>query len=317
MSNKKHIRFDWAMKRILRNKANFGILEGFLSELLKFDVKIQEILESESNKDNPTAKYNKVDILVKDLNDDLILIEVQNQKEDDYFKRMHYGQAKIISERLEAGDAYEKLTKFYSINIVYFPLGIGNDYVYISDGNFRGMHTNEILELTEKQKLIYKAEKVKELFTQYYILKVNNFDDIAKDSLDEWIYFLKNNVIKDEFKAKGLEEAKEKLREIYLTKEEKKEYDNYVKSERIRNSEIKTAYTDGVFQTRKLYTKKLEEEKLKAEREKLKAERERLEKEQFKSQIVKTLNEQGNSIEEISKLTNISVEEIKIILKNQ
>ncbi|MCI5150366.1 MAG: hypothetical protein D3916_13440 [Candidatus Electrothrix sp. MAN1_4] len=39
---KKHIRFDWAIKRLLRQKANFGILEGFLSELLKEDVKINE-----------------------------------------------------------------------------------------------------------------------------------------------------------------------------------------------------------------------------------------------------------------------------------
>lgn len=28
------IRFDWAAKRLLRNKANFGVLEGFLTVLL-------------------------------------------------------------------------------------------------------------------------------------------------------------------------------------------------------------------------------------------------------------------------------------------
>ncbi len=52
----KHIRFDWAIKRLLRNKANFVVLEGFLSELLKFDVRIQEILESESNRQHPYDK---------------------------------------------------------------------------------------------------------------------------------------------------------------------------------------------------------------------------------------------------------------------
>ena len=35
---KKLVRFDWAMKRLLlQNKANFDILEGFLSELLHED----------------------------------------------------------------------------------------------------------------------------------------------------------------------------------------------------------------------------------------------------------------------------------------
>ena len=46
----KLIRFDWAMKRLLRDKANFDILEGFLCALFEDDnVKIISILESESN----------------------------------------------------------------------------------------------------------------------------------------------------------------------------------------------------------------------------------------------------------------------------
>ena len=67
------IRFDWAVKRLLRNKANFVILEGFLSELLGEDIFIQEILESESNKDNKYAKFNRVDLLVKNLKGELMV----------------------------------------------------------------------------------------------------------------------------------------------------------------------------------------------------------------------------------------------------
>jgi hypothetical protein len=40
---KKLIRFDWAVKKLLRNKANFVVLEGFLSELLFDDIKIQKM----------------------------------------------------------------------------------------------------------------------------------------------------------------------------------------------------------------------------------------------------------------------------------
>jgi hypothetical protein len=60
MAPQKHIRFDWAIKRLLRNKANFDILEGFLSELLRQDVRIQEILESQSNKRTQNDKYNRL-----------------------------------------------------------------------------------------------------------------------------------------------------------------------------------------------------------------------------------------------------------------
>ena len=57
---KKLIRFDWAVKKLLRNKANFVVLEGFLSELLFDDIKIQKILESESKQDTENDKYNRV-----------------------------------------------------------------------------------------------------------------------------------------------------------------------------------------------------------------------------------------------------------------
>jgi len=62
---RKLISFDWAIKRILRSKANFEILEGFLSELLKEDIKIIEILESESNQEQKDDKFNRLDLKVK------------------------------------------------------------------------------------------------------------------------------------------------------------------------------------------------------------------------------------------------------------
>ena len=59
---RKYISFDWALKRLLRNKANFVVLEGFLSELLREDVTIEHFLESECNKENAHDKSNRVDI---------------------------------------------------------------------------------------------------------------------------------------------------------------------------------------------------------------------------------------------------------------
>ena len=77
MTTRKLISFDWAMKRILRSKANFGVLEGFLSELLHDNIRIQEILESESNKETANDKFNRVDMKVKNHKDELLIIEVQ------------------------------------------------------------------------------------------------------------------------------------------------------------------------------------------------------------------------------------------------
>ena len=228
MQQKKHIRFDWAIKRLLRQKANFGILEGFLSELLKEDIEIVEILDSESNKETEEDKFNRVDILVKDKKGELIIIEVQNSYALDYFMRILFGISKAIVEHIKEGETYSKVKKVISVNIVYFELGHGNDYVYRGTTQFKGIHDNQILELTPAQKKLFKKEKVEDVYPEIYLIKVNKFDDNAKDTLDEWIYFLKNSEIKQEFSAKGIKEADEVLKRANMTDEERREYQRFV-----------------------------------------------------------------------------------------
>ena len=74
----RYIRFDWAIKRLLRQKANFGVLEGFLTVFLGEQIKIEEILESEGNQQDADDKFNRVDIKAKNTKGDIILIEIQN-----------------------------------------------------------------------------------------------------------------------------------------------------------------------------------------------------------------------------------------------
>ena len=241
---KQLIRFDWAMKRLLRNKANFGILEGFLSELLQMDIVIVEILDAESNKETKKDKFNRVDLLVKDSKDELIIIEVQNDSEYDYFQRMLYGVSKAISEHIDEGSAYSKVKKVIAVNLVYFNLGQGEDYVYYGETSFRGTHKKDILGLSKKQKDTFKVELVKNIFPEYYIIKVNNFDDNAQNSLDEWIYFFKNSVIKSNFSAKGIKEAAEKLDIMKLPQKEQEAYKEYVAGLRDAASKAETLRID-------------------------------------------------------------------------
>ena len=58
-----YIRFDWAMKRLLRNKANHAVLEGLLTSLLNEKITIVRFLESEGNQEDEDDKYNRVDLL--------------------------------------------------------------------------------------------------------------------------------------------------------------------------------------------------------------------------------------------------------------
>ena len=251
MPQRRLISFDWAMKKLLRSKANFEILEGFLCELLKENIQILEILESESNKEDCQDKFNQVDLKVKNQNDEIIIIEVQFEREFDYLQRILFGTSKVITEHLNESDPYSKVVKVISVNILYFDLGQGEDYVYHGLTRFKGLHNQDTLELSEDQQELYKKNKIHELFPEYYLIKVNNFNDIAKDTLDEWIYFLKNEEIKEDFKAKGLKKAKQELDILKLSAEERLAYEKYQNDLHYQASMVESSYVVGMMKGEK------------------------------------------------------------------
>ena len=242
---RKLISFDWAIKRILRSKANFEILEGFLSELLKEDIQIIEILESESNQDHNTDKFNRLDLKVKNQNDEIILIEIQYSAELDYLQRILYATSKAITEHLNEGMAYSKVSKVISISILYFDFGDGDDYIYKGTTSFIGVHNNTTLKLNEKQQELYKTNLVEKIYPEYYLIKARNFDDNAKDTLDEWINFLKNETIPDNPKAKGLLKASQELDYLKMDKEEQLLYDKHEKDRHHEASVYESTYVIG------------------------------------------------------------------------
>jgi nucleoside 2-deoxyribosyltransferase len=61
---------------------------------------------------------------------------------------------------------------------------------------FTGIHQHDQLKLNEKQQELFKQTTVSALYPEYYLIKINQFNDVAKDPLDEWIYFLKHEEIK-------------------------------------------------------------------------------------------------------------------------
>ncbi len=251
---RKLISFDWAIKRILRSKANFEILEGFLSELLKEDIKILEILESESNKDSKEDKSNQVDIKVKNSNDEIVIIEIQYSRELDYLQRMLYATSKVVIEHISQGYAYSKIKKVISINILYFDFdfGDGDDYIYKGTTNFEGIHTHNKLYLNEIQKDLYKTNEINKIYPEYYLIKVKNFDDNSKDTLDEWINFLKNETISDNPKAKGLLKAKETLDYLNMPDDEKLDYDRREENLRREASVYESTYIAGGIEATKI-----------------------------------------------------------------
>ena len=294
---RKLITFDWAIKRLLRSKANFGILEGFLSELLKQDIVILDVLESESNKDYKTDKFNRVDLKVRNSQEEIIIIEIQYDREYDYLQRIFYGVSKTAIEYMEEGKAYTGITKVISVNILYFDLGCGSDYIYKGTTRFVCLHHHDLLELNEKQKQLFRKESVESLYPEYYLIKINRFNDIAKDTLDEWIYFLKNEEIKESFTAKGLKEAEEKFSIMALPEDEQKAYEHYKDDLRYQASMFESSFGDGY-----------NEGKVEGIIEGMT---------QSAKNIALNLVKEGTSLEIIAKVTGLQKSAIERLLKNE
>lgn len=317
---KKLIRFDWAVKKLLRNKANFGVLEGFLSELLFDDIRITQILESEGNQQTEDDKFNRVDILTQNAKNELIIVEIQNNYEIDFFHRMAYGASKVLTENLSVGQAYSEVKKVISINIVYFDLGQGEDYVYKGATIFKGLHEKDILTLSERQKNAFSKANVSDIFPEFYIIKVNNFNDIAKDTLDEWIYFLKNSEVKDEFKAKGLKEAGEVLDIMRLPDADQYSYNRYIDYLHYKASEIQSLKSlkeeiEAGGETAVLRLKEIEENLQRIVQDKVSlAEAIAMQKQNIK--FVENAIAEGFDDEVIAKLTKMNAEHVKQIRLN-
>ena len=333
----KTINFDWAIKNILRDKKNFDVLEGFLSTLLEKDIKVLELLESESNNEE-NLKFNRVDLMVSS-GEEQFIIEIQNSRETDYLERILFGTSKVIVESLALGENYKDIKKVISINILYFNLGKGDDYIYLGKTDFYGLNGGDKLSLKkrffiDKKKFILQE---KNIFPEYYLIRVKHFEQIIGSPIDEWIYMFKNNEIKDSFTSKGMNAVRKKLNYLNMNEKQRKAHDRYVMNLVREKDIVETAEQDGYIKAQKEYEilvtkaqkekekaqkkeKKAQEEKKKAQEEKnealkkeTKAQKEKEETKKQMSNLIRLLLSNNIPIEQISEQTGVSIEDIKRI----
>ncbi len=243
---KKYVGFDWAIKYFLRDKSHFGILEGFISVLLNEDVKIVELLESESNRENEIDKFNRVDIKARNSRGHIIIVEVQLTHQMDYLKRILYGACKAITEHIRLGDDYENVRKVYSISILYCNYGVGDDYVYRGQTVFQGIHTGGDLKVSVRENGTIIEHLPRTIFPEYYIIRLTKYDKIPENPLDEWMTYLKTGVVREDTSTPGLAEVKKKLDYLNMTESERRSYDIYLDHMVQERDAIKTARDEGI-----------------------------------------------------------------------
>ena len=300
--NSKYVPFDWAIKRILRDKANKEVLEGLIQVLIKEPVTITDILESENNKDSLEDKGNRVDVKAKTEKGEMIIVEVQLTKERDFFQRILFGTTTAINDQIGIGQDYHVIKKVYSINILYFNFGSGDDYAFHGVTTFRGM-TNKDAELkltTRSERVFMDSERRRmtspeEVFPEYFLLIIDRFNEVATTPIEEWMAYLKDGAIRDDTTTPGLQEARRKLEYMSMTEEQRRAYREYMVSVHAAQDAIETAKADG----RK---EGLEEGRAEGRSEGLA---------EGILVVALKMKQKGKSIEEIVELTGLSLEEIE------
>lgn len=303
----RYIRFDWAVKRLLRQKANFGVLEGLLTLLLNEQVKIVEILESEGNQLTADDKFNRVDIKAKNSKGEIIIVEIQNTRELYYLERILYGVAKAITEHISLGERYYEVKKIYSISILYFDIGKGSDYLYHGQNTFLGVHTGDQLLVSAKEKDALVNKLPAQIFPEYFLIRVNEFNKVAITPLEEWIEYLKTGRIRPDTTAPGLAEARQKLIYYNMKPEERRAYDEHLSAIMIQNDVLDSAKLEGRMEGRmEGRTEGRMEGRIEGRTEgRIEGQKE------GKIAIARNLKKMGLSIEMIIQATGLSTEEIK------
>ena len=240
MEERTIISFDYAIKYLLRDKADFGILSGFLTELMGRDIVVVSIMESESNKADPTEKTNRVDLKARIDGGELVVFEFQFHQTVDFFGRVLYGVSKAIIEQVASGDIYG-VRKVYSINIAYYDMGAERDYLF--HGKFdgcKGVHyANECIG--------FKAfdEPENDIHPEYYLIVPKRFDGQMRSLFDEWVYVLQTSAVRDDFTAAGIAEAKIKLDLLRMSPDERQRYETYLANKSSVNSALYTSELKG------------------------------------------------------------------------
>lgn len=147
-----------------------------------------------------------------------------------------------------------------------------------------------MLELSPFQRQTFKVDTVSQLYPEYYILKVNDFNQVAKTPLEEWIYYLNTGEIPEKAQAPGLDAARERLKLDRMSKDELKAYYRHLDNIVILRDNIHTERAEG-------RAEGLEEGRAKGV-------------EEARKQSAVRMKAKGFPVEDIADITGLSLEEI-------
>ncbi len=291
--NEDSLTTDAVFKIFFHKRKDYLVL--VINEVLKLNVKEEDITftNNEVMGDNYQDKGSVLDVKVKLESGETVFVEMQNTNNEDILKRAAYYNSKLINEQLTKGTSYDNLKKVYGIFFVNYTIkGMNKMYTKLTMCDIIGM-----------KEVMYPLEN--------HIINLRMIKE-NKEFSEKMMSFLRYMALMDE---KG---------RMKMTKKDKVAKEVHEEVKDITSSE---AYRDYLFTKEKdeldrLYEMNMAKKKLREEIH-ASAHAEGLAEglaegvEQGIETNIKTMYENKLSIEDISKYTNIDIEEVRKIINTK
>jgi len=281
--NKPLVGFDYAIKYLLKDKGGYGIVEGFISALLRTrgykDVKIKALLETESNKEDSKNKRSLADLIVEDEDHHKYIIEIERNVKDSFIHKSCFNTSRLIVDNLAQREDYTQIIKIFHISLLYFPIGNGNGAIYHGKTIIHEIEINERLSVHIKNKKTNEVFDATDILPEYFYISVQLFNDRLEREIDEWLHIMKYDKVPSHYRSPYMKQVAEKLNVLQMTKAERENYSYYQKQLYNDRDELQAAEARGI--------------------------------EKGKEELIKIMITNGNSIEMISNITGLSINEIK------
>jgi len=298
-------RVDIVFKKIFGVEENKDLLISLINSIVSEEDQVVDVtlLNPYNEKSFKKDKLSILDIKAKGHHDKWFNIEIQITDEADYDKRALYYWAKMYTDQLKATEDYSNLTKVIGIHILNF-ISISESQKY-----------HNVFHITEKETGVSYFKDLElhtvelKKFTDAIGKEFEEIVEKIQNALDIWSAFLtKHDLLTPDRLVKKLnnpelKKALNALKMMNFSPEEREAYEGRLKWLRIESTTLRKAENKGF---EKGITKGLKQGHKEGRKEGL---------EEGKKQIAKALLKQSLSLEQISKATGLTLEELKILKK--
>ena len=283
-------KIDVIFQKLFGEVGSEEITKDFLNAILEEDIASVDLSQNiVLRRDDIQDKLGILDVLVHFNNSEVCNIEMQMISQTNIIQRLLYYWSKTYIKNIKKSQDYSNLKRTICILIANFTLDSLKELDFLSKW--------KLIDLNGRKKVLTDLIEIDII----ELPKIHSFDKNKQSKILNWLYFLENpsskvvdNIMKEN---KAIKQAKDKLQEM--------SYDD--KMQRLQELREAAIYEENTAKSTS-FRAGLEQGLVKGKAEgKIDGKREK------QIEIAKKMKKEGLEIELISKMTELSIEEIKIL----